>query len=115
MCLSCPQFTPQVEGQLRKNFGTSNALKNIGYMLTALTLLHQKGALSYEISYGTNPELNKRVPPDISRTNQPIIINPFQTVNDIKHAAFNNANDASKVHMWKFLKHLLMLPQVKLQ
>ena len=62
-----------------------------------MTLLHQKGALSHEISYRANLELNKKIPLDISRTNQIIIINPFQPINNIKYIVFNNTDDVEEV------------------
>ena len=49
------------------------------------------------MSYRVNLELNKRVPLDINKNNQSIIINSFQSENDIKHIAFNDADDAEEV------------------
>lgn len=89
MCLSYPQYTPQVEGQLRKNFGCSDPLRKIGYMLMMLTLIHQKGALSYEVSYGVHPELLYGTPPDIRCTSPPRC--------EPRNIAFNNTGEEETV------------------
>ena len=58
-----------------------------------VALLHQKGALSYGISYRTNPELSKRVPPDTNQPQEPIMLKPKNAVGEMKHISFSNADD----------------------
>ena len=68
MCLSSIQISSEVEGSIQKRYGKCNFISCIMKVLISLTLLHQTGALSYEITYGTNTQLEDRVPPDIDKT-----------------------------------------------
>ena len=61
-CYSYPSYTPEVEGSLRK--GCKRFTSLLKASLTALILLHQKGAITYELSYGQQPCLNNAIPPD---------------------------------------------------
>ena len=140
MCLSNPQYTSDIEGQLRKQFGKINIIKRILKILMTLTLVHQKGALSYKKVYRMNDELKKRIPPDINKFNLTI------SQNELTAIALNNMKDtkeaikfysdsvntyilirmsqevslvlnvtSSKVHILKFLSDKPILLQVKLQ
>ena len=48
VCLSSPQYTSDVEGQLQKHYGKINPMRLIMKIRLAQTFLHQKGAFSYE-------------------------------------------------------------------
>ena len=90
--LSSPKYTSDVEGQLRKHYGKINPVRFIMKTLLALTLLHQKGALSYETRYGIEDTiLADRVPPD--KPSQ----NTFNHFLNFKCIALNNTYDNGEV------------------
>ena len=92
VCLSGPQYTSDVEGQLKKQYGQINPVRWIVKILLALTLLHQKGALSYELSYGIeSTSLADRVPPD--KYSQ----STFNHFEDLNYKALNNTYDDGEV------------------
>ena len=65
VCLSSPQLSSDVEGQLLKKKGRKNVIDWMLKILVSLTLLHQTGALSCERTYDVS-SLANRVPPDKS-------------------------------------------------
>ena len=109
MCLSNPQYTSDVEGQLRKQLGKINPVNRIWTILMTLTLLHQKAALLYEISYRTNLELSKRISLDIYY-HQEFKINIKLCLNEaLSLKVLNNTNnreeiiifDSDSIHLYK--------------
>ena len=82
-----------------KNHGRKDSVKIIMKALVALTLLHQRGALSYEISCG-NAALDNRIPPD-KETNYPIdVIAPKSPGSKINALALNSTKEDSDVVMF---------------
>ena len=63
-CYSYPSHTPEVEGNLIK--GAKIFITLLKTPFTALVLLHQKGAIEYELCYGQQPCLNDAIPPENS-------------------------------------------------
>ena len=65
VCLSIPQFTSEARGEARKGVNQRTPTNIIWYLLCALTLLHQTGALSYERSFASSLDpLTFGIPPD---------------------------------------------------
>ena len=94
MCLSSPQYTSDVEGQLRKKHGRADPIRWIAKILLAMTFIHQKGALSYEMKYGSNggnPSLTNRIPPDKFK------VTSLCKAKDLDPKSLNNTQDDGEV------------------